>query len=134
MSSANNTSSGLIGKSEKFSYIEAARSDVQDSSFSSMKLGFSNATASTGLTTSGQVCILLDCDAVSPGVTLSSADAAVSGRTICIKGISGASVSDVTTEGSETIDGAASSSIDGSALQSRTYMSDGSNWWIISEL
>jgi hypothetical protein len=134
MSSANNTASGLIARSEKFSYIEAIRSDAQDASFSSMKLGFSNAVASNGLTTSGEVCILLNCDAVSPGVTLSSSDASVPGRTICIKGIAGTSVTDVLTEGSETIDGNASSSIDGNALQSRTYMSDGSNWWIISEL
>lgn len=145
MSSANDTPSGLIAKPEKFSYIECKKCDAQEVSASNMSassltLGFASIVASVVAAspagtylTNGESVILVDCDAAVDAVTLSSADAAVPGRTICVKWAGNAQTIQVETEGSEQIDEAVNAVINGSLRQARTFMSDGSNWWVISE-
>jgi hypothetical protein len=130
------SSSGLIGKSEKFSYVEAAKIDAETVSMSKRRLGYATINASDNYVTQGEIVILLNCDTAAPdGIVLSTADSRVSGRTIVIKAISGSEICSVTTEGGELIDGQASISIEGGIRrQSRTFISDGTTWWALSEI
>lgn len=130
------SNTGIIGRPEKFSFFEAQKLDAGIASMSKRRLGFASVNASDNYVTRGEAVILLNCDTASPdGIVLSTADLNVPGRAIVIKAISGSEISTISTEGSGLIDGQSSITIEGGIRrQSRTFISDGTSWWALSEI
>lgn len=104
--------------------------DLQSSTTELQTGHFNQRSVSADYTTSGEVVIGVDTSGGAVTITLASSDADA-GKIVIIKDEGGASGTDaitIATEGSETIDGSASTSISTNYGVVRLY-SDGTNWF-----